>query len=58
MTNIYYLTVSVGKEFVRSLDGWFWLRVSEEIALIWKFSQEQSVCFQDISSVLLLAAGI
>lgn len=32
-TNIYYHILSVGQEFGSSLTGWFWFRVSPEIAL-------------------------
>ena len=31
ITNIYYLTISVGQEFEYVFVGWFWLRVTHEV---------------------------
>lgn len=32
-TSIYYLTVSVNREYSCGLAGWFWLKVSREVAV-------------------------
>ena len=33
ITNIYYLTISVGQEFEYVFVGWFWLRVTHEVTV-------------------------
>lgn len=54
-TNIYYLKLPVGQEFGSSLAGWFWPKVSYELAdkmltgatIIWKPYWDWKIYFQN-----------
>lgn len=65
-TNIYHITVSVNQEFGYDLSGWFWLKVSCEVAIkmlaraevISRLHRGWRICFQDGALLWLLEDGL